>query len=76
MTGFEGVGDFSWDADPFARYDAHQASKGRATIGDPDRARKAARENGCGCRKGAIDPNCKRHSARFECVVDESGGLA
>lgn len=42
----------SWDdadfmsGDPLVRFNAHQAAKGRTQIGDPDLARKRARENG------------------------------
>ena len=36
--------DFLSD-DPFVRYQAHQEAKGRPTFPDPDRVRKAQKEN-------------------------------
>lgn len=47
-----------WSADPWTRFNAHQAAKGRPLLPDPDEVRKAQKEG------------------RFECVVDESAGVA
>ena len=47
MTGFEGHGDFD-SADPWERYAAKQASRGRKSLPSPeqiDLARKKARED-------------------------------